>query len=224
MAKYAPISIERAQEIEAHLDALVAGMLGVSEIPLRDKYLNEMSGRVNQFIKDCLAVGITFLEGFRVIKSGEITPQTVSTMVTGWTRSPEANLRSGRIVANMTAFELVAALDDQLPKLVQYGKKHSSTILSKWKTLGGSELVVRPSAKKASQWPSDLFKLLEVGEEALVVEALRDMTAARNCAAHELPLKDTNYWGEHLKIWAASTLWLAGSITRKIDDHVSVKP
>lgn len=215
------MSLERTRQIESHLDGSVESLKSLSERPLRDATLQSLAERTYQLVVDTLSVGTVFFDGFKAVRAGAIRPSRESALVP-WITSPGVELRSGRLVANMIALELCAAMDDVLPKVVERGKKSSPVFRRRWQKMGGAEIRVRVSARKGRQWPKVVFELMDITVDPLVIEALLDLKGARNCGAHELPLGDAHFWGEHPKVWTQSCLWLLSKSLRAVDDMIRV--
>jgi hypothetical protein len=51
----------------------------------------------------------------------------------------------------------------------------------------------------------------------LIAQALKDLVAARDCAAHELPQADPDYWSERMQLWGDSATWLVQSLALSLD-------
>ncbi len=212
---YRPISRKRALAIEEHLGTLLDPL--VQSGALSDDQLGRLAAEAYRFVADCLRVGHVFFKGFEALKTGNLAPSDPGDQHVQWTREAESNMRSGRIVANMLAFEFCAMLDETLPRFIEHGKKGSSVFREAWKNLGGSQIVVRPTGKKVADWPETVLDLFSVSRDALVVEGLRDMLGARNCAAHELPHLGVEVWGEHVSMWGKASIWLLSSLAHSLD-------
>ena len=214
MNTYVPISHERTQEILKHL-VQVATLQ-----PIRDPRLNKLAQQSFQYHSDCLGVGLVFMKGFVAIHSGDLGAEPG---LRDWTKERGVESRANRMVANVIALGLGAALDDVLPKLVTYGKKHSPTFLARYQLLGEKDLeaAIRPSVKRNLDWPRGLLKAFSVKWDDLIGEALQDLARARNCAAHELPQESPEYWRVRLQVWEESATWLIQSLALRLDDLVA---
>lgn len=212
MNTYVPISHARTQQILAHLAQVV-----ILQPPVKDGRLSKLLRQSSQYDTDLLRVGLIFMEGFGAIRSGDLDAEPV---LRDWTVEKGAEFRANRMVANVVALGLCTTLDDVLPKVVTYGKKHSFTFLARCQLLGEKDLeaAIRPSTKRDLDWPRGLLNAFSVKWDDLIGEALRDLAGVRNRAVHELPEELPDYWGDRIQAWEESAIWLVQSLVLRLDD------
>lgn len=59
--------------------------------------------------------------------------------------------------------------------------------------------------------------MFSVKWDDLIAQALKDLVATRDCAAHELPQAEPDYWSERMQLWGDSATWLVQSLALSLD-------
>ena len=212
MSAYVPIPYEQTREIRERLAQVLKPQ------PIADPRLRKLARDFVQYRIDCQGVSSVFFNGLGVLRRDPASLRAEPSLQE-WVKDKGVESRANRIVAHLVALGLCARLDDVLPKIVGQGRRQSPAILARCRLVGDKRLdaATKPTGKRGLDWPRDLLGVFSIKWDDLIVAALKDLVAARDCAAHELPQAEPDYWRDRMQVWGESATWLVQSLALSLE-------
>ena len=212
MSAYVPIPCEQTREIRERLAQVPAPP------PIADPRLRKLARDFDQYRIDCQGVSSVFFNGLGVLRRDPASLGAEPSLQE-WVKDKGVEPRANRIVAHLVALGLCARLDDLLLKIVGQGRRQSPAILARCQLVGDKrfDAATKPSGKRELDWPRDLLGVFSIKWDDLIAQALKDLVATRDCAAHELPQAEPDYWSERMQLWGDSATWLVQSLALSLD-------